>query len=253
MEAVNMIDNFLRNPQTNTLAVLVLIVLVISWIVSILLISRDTPVSHGKNWFTKMMLAFTLSGIPAVVDLLQTNGVALIFAVIVSLVLGVNILVLVLHITENVSHFLAKDWSKWSILVLVIGGLAVSGYFILIKLTDSAVMCGPSQGCTVVQNSRFATLFGVVSMGEFGFAGNLAILAGWLVQQYAAVSLRKTGTLIVWSFCIFGVIFSIYLTFLEPFVIGATCMWCIMSAVFMMLLLLNSTPAAQQALNIADE
>jgi uncharacterized membrane protein len=53
--------------------------------------------------------------------------------------------------------------------------------------------------------------------------------------------------------CIFGVLFSIYLTFLEPFVIGATCMWCISSAVLMIILLLISTPAAQQALAIPDD
>jgi len=28
-----------------------------------------------------------------------------------------------------------------------------------------------------------------------------------------------------------GVAFSIYLTFLEPFVIGATCIWCLSSAI----------------------
>ena len=36
---------------------------------------------------------------------------------------------------------------------------------------------------------------------------------------------------------LFGMSFSIYLTFLEPFVIGATCMWCLSSAVIMLLLL----------------
>ncbi len=248
-----MIDKFLRNPQTNTLAVIVLIILVISWIISILLISRDMPLSPGKNWFTKMLFVFSLPGIPAAFDLLQTNGAALIFAVISSLALVVNMVVLLLHITEKATHSLVKDWFKWSIPLLAIGGLAVSGYFIFIKLTDSAVMCGPSQGCDEVQNSRYATLFGVFSMGEFGFAGNLAILVGWLVQQYGAASLKKTGALMVWGFCIFGVLFSIYLTFLEPFVIGATCMWCIMSAVFMMMLLLISTPAAQQVFVITDE
>jgi uncharacterized membrane protein len=33
-----------------------------------------------------------------------------------------------------------------------------------------------------------------------------------------------------------GTLFSIYLTFLEPFVIGATCMWCLSSATIMTLL-----------------
>jgi uncharacterized membrane protein len=72
------------------------------------------------------------------------------------------------------------------------------------------------------------------------------------MQQYGPGSLRKTAALGIWGFCIFGVIFSIYLTFLEPFVIGATCMWCIMSAVFMLMLLLNATPAAQQAFMVTD-
>ena len=34
-----------------------------------------------------------------------------------------------------------------------------------------------------------------------------------------------------------GTLFSIYLTFLEPFVIGAVCAWCLTSAVVMTLLL----------------
>jgi len=48
---------------------------------------------------------------------------------------------------------------------------------------------------------------------------------------------------------LFGVIFSIYLTYLEPFVIRAVCMWCLSSAVIMTLILLNSIPETIQALN----
>ena len=44
----------------------------------------------------------------------------------------------------------------------------------------------------------------------------------------------KAGLL---CFALFGVLFSIYLTFLEPFVIGATCAWCITSAIIMALIL----------------
>ncbi len=248
-----MIDKFLKNPQTNTLAVIVLIILVISWIVAILLISRDTPVSPGKNWFTKMMLGFTLPGLPAAIDLLQTTGAALVFAIIGFLVFFTNIVILILHLTEKNGHVIIKDWFKWSIPVLVIGGLAVSGYFIFLKLTDTIVVCGPLAGCEAVQNSRYAKLYGDVSMGEFGFFGYALILVSWLVQQYGPTSLNKASILGIWGVCIFGVLFSIYLTFLEPFVIGTTCMWCIMSAIFMMLLLLNSTPAAQQALSITEE
>lgn len=248
-----MIERFLRNPQTNTIAVITLILLVLCWTVAVLLMSKNHPVSIGKNWFTKMLLVFTVPGIPAGIDLLQTDGAARIFAITVFLVFLTNVLLLGLHSTEKTSVALMKDWFKWSLPLLVLGGLAISGYFIFTKLTDTTVVCGPLPGCEEVQNSRYATLFGNISMGQLGFAGNLAILAGWLLQYHGPDSLKKNGALIVWGCCLFGVTFSIYLTFLEPFVIGATCMWCIMSAVFMMQLLMNSTPAAQQAFAISED
>ena len=43
----------------------------------------------------------------------------------------------------------------------------------------------------------------------------------------------------------FGTLFSIYLTFLEPFVIGASCAWCLASAVLMTaILVMSAKPAA---------
>ena len=51
-----------------------------------------------------------------------------------------------------------------------------------------------------------------------------------------------TGALrALWVMALAGTAFSAYLTFLEPFVIGATCVWCITSAVVVGLLLLTST------------
>jgi uncharacterized membrane protein len=40
---------------------------------------------------------------------------------------------------------------------------------------------------------------------------------------------------------LFGTLFSIYLTIPERFVIGATCTWCLTSAIVMTLLLWSST------------
>ena len=104
-----------------------------------------------------------------------------------------------------------------------------------------------------MQNSRYALLFGVLPVGVLGLIGYLAVFAGWIVWQYGHRTTQKLGALSIWGMCIFGVLFSIYLTFLEPFVIGATCMWCISSAVLMMILLLIATPPAQQALTIPED
>jgi uncharacterized membrane protein len=45
----------------------------------------------------------------------------------------------------------------------------------------------------------------------------------------------------------FGTLFSIYLTFLEPFVIGATCAWCLTSAILITILMLLAIRPAKTA------
>jgi uncharacterized membrane protein len=195
-----------------------------------------------------LLPVFTLLGIPATLDLLQTSGVAFIFAVIVFIVFLLNIMIPILRASGKLSHPLVNDWYKWVILVSVIGGLAVTVYTTFIEATDGPIMCGQdSSKCITVMNSPYATLFGVLPVGVLGLFGYVGILISWLGWQFGPQSIQKFMVLSLWGMCIFGVLFSTYLTFLEPFVIGATCMWCISSAVLMIGLLLTSNPAAYLA------
>ena len=248
-----MIDTFMRDPGPNTLAVIVLLALIISWITSLWLSLRDSPVSTDAGGYSKILPFFTLTGIPAAVDLLQTPGITFVFALIVLLVFLLNIVIPILRITKKSSHPLVDSWYRWSIPISVLGGLAVAGYLTFVESTGAQVICGPSGGCNTVQSSRYATLFGFLPVGVLGLTGYIAILISWIVWQYGPAFTRKWSVISIWAMCIFGVLFSIYLTFLEPFVIGVTCMWCISSAVLMIVLLLASTPAAQQALAINEE
>jgi uncharacterized membrane protein len=248
-----MIDKFMRAPAPNTLAVIVLVALIITWITSLIFTLRDTPVRTNKGWSAWLLPVVTLLGIPAALDLLQTSGITFLFAVIIFVVFIIGIVVPILHMRGTSSHPLVKDWYKWAILIAVLGGLIVSGYLTFVETTGTDVMCGPSGGCGDVQDSPYATLFGFLPVGLLGFIGNIAILVAWLVWQFGPAAIKKWAALAIWGMGIFGVLFSIYLTFLEPFVIGATCMWCIASAVIMMMVLLVSTPAAQQALAIPED
>jgi uncharacterized membrane protein len=45
-----------------------------------------------------------------------------------------------------------------------------------------------------------------------------------------------------------GTVFSIYLTFLEPFVIGATCAWCLSSSILITVLMLLAVSPGKHAL-----
>jgi len=248
-----MINIFMKSPLTNSLAVVVLIALVITWFTSIILSLRDAPVKTDKGWYAMLLPLFTLLGIPATIDLLQTKGITVLYAAVVFIIFLLNIIVPILRITGKSSHPLVMDWYRWAILLSTIAGLAVAGYLTFVESTGTQIVCGPSNGCGDVQNSKYAVLFGILPVGILGLAGYLGILAAWIAWQFGPNSIKKMAILAIWGMCIFGVLFSAYLTFLEPFVIGATCMWCISSAVLMINTLLASTPFAQQALVIADE
>lgn len=248
-----MIRAFLRSPLPNTLAIVVLVALIITWITSLILSMRDKPIDSNRGWYAVLLPAFSLLGIPAFTDLLQTSGIALAFALVVFVVFLLNIFMPILKTSGRSSSAFVRDWNKWAILISAIGGLAVVGYLTFIESTGGPVACGPSGGCDTVQHSKYSMLFGVLHVGQLGVAGYVAILVAWLAWQFGPQALRKTAVLALWGMCIFGVLFSIYLTTLEPFVIGATCMWCVSSAVLMMLMLLASTPSAQQALSADDE
>ncbi len=248
-----MLLHFMKNPLTNSYAVIVLIALVIVWVASLALYLKDEPSSTSKGWYAWLLPIFSLFGIPATLDLLQTSGVTTLFASVVFIVFALNIVLPILKLTGKSTHPLVVNWNKWAVPISVIGGLAVAGYLSFVESTGTQVICGPTGGCGDVQNSKYATLFGILPVGILGLMGYVGILAGWLVWQFGPAALKKWGALAIWGMCVFGVLFSIYLTFLEPFVIGATCMWCISSAVLMIVLLLVSTPSAQQEFAIDED
>jgi uncharacterized membrane protein len=78
------------------------------------------------------------------------------------------------------------------------------------------------------------------------------MLAAWAVALNGRGGAVRVGRVAGWGVALAGTVFSIYLTFLEPFVIGATCVWCLSSAVIVTLLLLAQTPAARRELADGD-
>jgi uncharacterized membrane protein len=144
-------------------------------------------------------------------------------------------------------------WPDWVIPVLAILGMGVAFYLSFVEITKTEAICGPVGNCNSVQESQYAYLFGVIPVGAMGLLGYATILAAWLFRKYGPKSWSKFFTLVIWACAWFGILFTIYLTFLEPFVIGATCAWCITSAIIMTLVFLASTGPAIQAFKLGDE
>ncbi len=143
---------------------------------------------------------------------------------------------------------------RMAIGVLALLGLLVALYLALYELRISQNLVCPDAGCDTVNNSPWVFLFGppIAVIGLFGYGALLAVdllwmkrrrLVGgttprrprwsqtvpWLYNPLAAVPVRAILVGLSW----FGFLFSLFLTYLELFVIHALCTWCVISAVLM--------------------
>lgn len=124
-------------------------------------------------------------------------------------------------------------WVSAAIPVLAAAGILVAAYLAYVEAQAVAPICGPVGDCAAVQTSEYSRLFGV-PVGYIGIAGYVAILAAWFAGRNGNAVAR--GLLL--GMAVIGVLYSIYLTWLELFVIRAVCMWCVSSAVIMTLIML---------------
>lgn len=172
-------------------------------------------------------------------------GNLLAIVVLVGMLLSVVGGVFVFSRRNNVSR--PGSWS-WSIPVLCLVGLFVAGYLAYVETTQVEAVCGPVGDCNTVQQSKYARLFGILPIGILGMVGYVLILLAWGLGRSANRRLAAYGSLAMLGLTAFGLLFSIYLTFLEPFVIGATCAWCLTSAVLMTILFCLSLVPGKRAL-----
>jgi len=109
-------------------------------------------------------------------------------------------------------------------------GIFVATYLYLYKIGRiGSVMCGTG-GCETVQLSRWSSFLGVdvALIGIVGYAG-LLLLAIASIQPRLAGEKWPAQLLALLSGV--GMLFAVYLTWLELFVIHAICRWCVGSAV----------------------
>lgn len=112
--------------------------------------------------------------------------------------------------------------------LICLAGIAVAGYLTYVHYEDISPVC-TTGGCEKVQASEYSELAGipVALLGLIGYVGiALSLLLRGDLGHAATAALAFVG---------FG--FSVYLTYLELFVIDAICQWCVVSAVLMSALL----------------
>lgn len=135
----------------------------------------------------------------------------------------------------------APPVSRMIIAVLALIGVLISTYMLLYHIgVIGSILCGTG-GCERVQNSPWAEFYGipVPLLGLLGYGG-LLVLAMLGIQPRFTTDGRLAALLLFGGFV--GFAFSMYLTYLEAFVIHAWCRWCIASAVLATLLFVAALP-----------
>jgi uncharacterized membrane protein/thiol-disulfide isomerase/thioredoxin len=144
-------------------------------------------------------------------------------------------------------RFFPNVKASWFIPILCLVGLFVAGYLAYVETAQVAAVCGPVGDCNTVQQSEYARLFGILPIGVVGLAGYIMILIAWLGARFGRNGTEHLAALSLLGMAFAGTLFSVYLTFLEPFVIGATCAWCLTSAVLITVLMLLSVEPGKRA------
>lgn len=135
----------------------------------------------------------------------------------------------------------------WLIPILALAGLGVAAYLSNVEVRHVEAVCGPVGDCNTVNQSQYARLFGMLPIGVLGLFGFLSILVAWTLRRWGSGKIALLGAVSILGMTAFGTLFSVYLTFLEPFVIGATCLWCLSSAVMMTTLFVLALKPGRQA------
>lgn len=128
------------------------------------------------------------------------------------------------------------------LVVVSLLGLADALYLVVSTYTGTPVLCGIVEGCNDVAKSAYSRIFGI-PMSVYGVGYYLAALA--LSLSLLQWGIKRTGRLLfLWA--IAGVLFSLYTVYLQAVVIEAWCIYCIISEIATLALLVLAWPLRQK-------
>lgn len=112
-------------------------------------------------------------------------------------------------------------------LILVLVGLVISGYLSYVKLLNAPILCSENQtfSCSVVQASRWSQLGGI-PIAYLGF-GLYCLIGLTLLLENRSSFLEDNARLIVFVLGLIGWLFSMWLVYIQAFIILAFCQWCL--------------------------
>jgi uncharacterized membrane protein len=110
--------------------------------------------------------------------------------------------------------------------VLAVVGIGIATYLTTVHYAGQPIVCSNIGDCELVNSSSYSKLAGlpVALLGGLAYVTMLALIGGaWL---------RREGMLLAaaWGVALFAFAFSMYLTYVEVWVLDAICIYCVASA-----------------------
>ncbi len=124
-----------------------------------------------------------------------------------------------------------------AVALLALAGIGIAAYLTYARYAHATIVC-TTGGCETVQSSDYAEILGL-PVAVLGLAGYLAIFSTALFTGELA---RVAGA----ALALGGLVFSVYLVFVQVFAIGAFCVWCLGSDVVMALLAVAAVARLRQ-------
>lgn len=114
-------------------------------------------------------------------------------------------------------------------------GMVLSVYLWYLHYLSLQPYC-PTGGCEEVLSSKYGLLFGI-PLGAWGLLFYFGVLLFTVI--YFTKYKNKYLTLAYIGIIIFGFFFSIYLRYIEFFIVHHICIWCWVSFIFVIILNIN--------------
>jgi uncharacterized membrane protein len=125
---------------------------------------------------------------------------------------------------------------RMSAALLSLAGLFISAYLYLYKIGKIGTLACGTGDCETVQLSPWSLVAGL-EVSLIGVVGYAVLTALSLAALQPALSSRRWPVQLLSLLAGIGVAFTIYLTYLELFVIHAICRWCVGSGVIIVAIL----------------
>jgi uncharacterized membrane protein len=114
--------------------------------------------------------------------------------------------------------------------MLSLAGIFVALYLLLYKIGLIGALTCSIGSCETVNTSKWATFLGLPVAG-WGVAWYVGMFVIALVSTGERFAQSASVSLVLLLVAGAGLLFSLYLTYLELFVIHAICQWCVVSAI----------------------